>query len=84
MQWLGASSIDEINEVVGPLMPRFAPELVKREIAYYKNIWQFDGSFPEADFDNGAKVWFREKTKIGQLGYSDIADMSFLENARKV
>ncbi len=83
MQWLGASSIDEIAEVVGPLMPRFPPELVKREIAYYKNIWQFDGSFPEADFDNGAKVWFREKTKIGQIDYDAVTDMSFLENAKK-
>lgn len=83
MQWLGASSVDEIFEVVGPLMPRFAPELVKREIAYYQQIWQYDGSFPEADFNNGAKVWFRDKTKIGQLAYGDVADMSFLENAKK-
>lgn len=64
-------------------MPSFEPELVKREIAYYKKIWQFDGSFPVADFDNGAKVWFREKTKIGQTDYSAVTDMSFLENAQK-
>jgi len=83
MQWLGASSTDEINEVVGPLMPKFPPEAVKREIDYYKKIWQYDCSFPEADFNNGAKVWFREKTKIDQLAYSDVADMSFLENAKK-
>jgi NitT/TauT family transport system substrate-binding protein len=83
MQWLGVSSTDEINEVVGPLMPKFAPELVKREIDYYKKIFQYDGSFPEADFNNGAKVWFREQTKIGQLAYGEIADMSFLENAQK-
>jgi NitT/TauT family transport system substrate-binding protein len=83
MQWLGASSTAEIQEVVGPLMPNFAPELVAREIDYYKKIWQYDGSFPEADFNNGAKVWFREKTKIDQLAYADVADMSFLENAQK-
>jgi len=83
MQWLGASSTDEIAEVVGPLMPKFAPDLVKREIEYYKKIWQYDGSFPEADFDNGAKVWFREKTKIETLGYDAVADMSFLANAQK-
>jgi len=83
MQWLGASSVDEIAGVVGELMPRFSIDQVKREVAYYKDIWQYDGSFPEADFNNGAKVWFREKTKIGKLDYSAIADMSFLENAKK-
>lgn len=83
MQWLGASSTAGIQEVVGPLMPKFAPEAVAREIDYYKKIWQFDCSFTEADFDNGSKVWFREKTKIAPLAYADIADMSFLENAQK-
>ncbi len=83
MQWLGASSTDEILGVVGPLMPNFAPELVKREIEYYSKIWQYDGSFPEADFDTGARVWFREQTKISALSYADVVDMSFLDNARK-
>lgn len=83
MQWLGANPSDEIQKVVGPMMPRFPEELVKREIDYYKGIWQYDGSFAEADFQNGAKVWFRPATKIGELGYADIADMSFLENAKK-
>jgi hypothetical protein len=64
-------------------MPNFAPELVLREIDYYKKIWQYDGSFPEADFETGAKVWFREKTKIETLAYGDVADMSFLANAQK-
>ena len=83
MQWLGQSSEDEIFKVVGPLMPRFAEDLVKREIAYYKKIWQFDASFPAEDFANGAKVWFRAKTKIKPLEYSAVADMSFLEKAQK-
>jgi NitT/TauT family transport system substrate-binding protein len=83
MQWLGASSVDEIAEVVGPLMPSFAPELVRREIEYYKKIWQFDGSFPEADFETGGKVWFRESTKIGTTDYTSVTDMSFLANAQK-
>ena len=81
MQWLGSSSDDEIYAVVGPLMPKFNEALVKREIAYYKQIWQYDGNFPESDFANGAKVWFREKTKIKPLAYGDVADMSFLQKA---
>ena len=83
MQWLGSSAEDEIYKVVGPLMPRFPEELVKREISYYKQIWQYDGSFSETDFNNGAKVWFRDKTKIGTLAYSDVADMSYLAKAQK-
>jgi NitT/TauT family transport system substrate-binding protein len=83
MQWLGASSTEEIAAVVGPLMPSFAPELVVREIDYYKKIWQFDGSFPEEDFATGGKVWFREQTKIGATDYASVTDMSFLANAQK-
>jgi len=56
MQWMGTSSVDEIAEVVGPLMP---------------------------GFDTGAKVWFRELTKIEKLDYAAVTDMSFLENAKK-
>ena len=44
-------------------------------------IWRYDGGFSEADFGHGAKVWFREKTKIKPLGYGDVADMSFLQKA---
>jgi NitT/TauT family transport system substrate-binding protein len=83
MQWLGSSSTDEIYTVVGSLMPRFDEALVKREIDYYKKIWQADGSFPKADFETGAKVWFRPETKIAPLKYEDVADMSFLEKAQK-
>lgn len=83
MQWLGASSEEDIYKVVGPLMPKFPEALVKREIAYYKKIWQYDASFPAEDFGNGAKVWFREKTKIKPLEYGVVADMSFLEKAQK-
>ena len=83
MQWLGEASVEEIAEVIGDLMPRFTPEQVKREVAYYKKIWQYDGDFAEADFQNGAQVWFRPKTKIKPLGYSQVVDLSFLENARK-
>ncbi len=83
MQWLGSASVDEIAGVIGDMMPRFTPEQVKREVAYYKQIWQYDGAFPKEYFENGAKVWFRPKTKIKPLAYEDVADMRFLENARK-
>lgn len=83
MQWLGASSTDQIYQVIGEQMPRFAEATVKREIEYYKKIWQYDGDFPEASFENGAKVWFRDKTKIAPLRYGQVVDLRFLADARK-
>jgi len=83
MQWLGESSVDEIQGVVGEMMPRFAPEDVRREVEYYKKIWRYDGTFPKSDYQNGAKVWFREKTKIAPLDYGEVVDTSFLANAQK-
>lgn len=83
MQWLGDSSTDEIYAAIGPVMPRFDEATVRREIEYYKKIWQYDGAFPRADFDTGAKVWFRDLTKIAPLSYEEVTDMSFLDNAQK-
>jgi hypothetical protein len=64
-------------------MPRFDEATVKREIEYYKKIWQYDGDFPEASFENGAKVWFRDKTKIAPLRYGQVVDLRFLADAQK-
>ena len=83
MRWLEAASVDEIYEAIDDEMPRFSAEQAKKEIAYYKNIWRYDGSFSQGDFDTGSKVWFREKTKMAALGYEDVVDMSFLEAAKK-
>lgn len=83
MRWLESASVDDIYAAIGDEMPRFTPEQAKKEIAYYKKIWQYDGGFPPADFETGAKVWFREKTKMQPLTYGDVVDLSFLENAKK-
>ncbi len=84
MQWLKDNSTDQIYAAIGEeYMGRFKPERAKREIAYYKKIWQYDGSITEADFANGAKVWFREGTRMNRIAYKDVVDMSFLNNAKK-
>ncbi len=83
MQWLGEASTDEIYATIGPVMPRFDEATVRREIEYYRKIWQYDGAFPQNYFENGAGVWFREQTKIGALDYGEVADMRFLEDAQK-
>ena len=82
MKWLGEADAAEIYSVVGPFMPRFKEPLVMREIAYYKEIWQYDASFPKEDFANGAKVWFRKNTKIKPLEYEDVAERSSLNKAK--
>jgi len=84
MQWLKNNSTDQIYAAIGEdYMGRFKPEQAKREIAYYKRIWQYDGNIAEADYNNGAKVWFREGTKMKKLAYNEVVDMSFLNKARK-
>ncbi len=84
MQWIKEASVDDIYAVIGErFMDRFKPAQAKREIAYYKAIYNYEGTVAKEDFENGAKVWFRELTKIKRQSYEDIVDMSFLENARK-
>lgn len=83
MRWLESASVDDVYAAIGDEMPRFTPEQAKKEIAYYKAIWRYDGGFTKADFESGGKVWFRPKTKIAPLAYEDIVDLSFLEAAAK-
>jgi len=83
MRWLEQANIDEIYDVIAPLMPGFTADVIKREIAYYKRIWQFDGRLSSGDFARGANAWFREKTKIEPIEYSDAVDLRFLERAKQ-
>jgi len=84
MQWIKESSVDQIYNLVGEeYMSGFKAEQAKREIAYYKNIFNYEGSVDKTDFDNGAKVWFRDFTKIKRQNYSDVVDMSFLNKSHK-
>ncbi len=84
MQWMKEQSVDGIYDAIGQsYMASFDPALAKREIAYYKAMWQYDGDIARADYENGAKVWFRPGTKMDAIAYEDVVDMSFLEKARK-
>jgi len=44
---------------------------------------EVDSDKAEADYANGAKVWFREGTKMDRIDYADVVDMRFLEEAKK-
>lgn len=84
LQWLKAHNVDEIYARIGEkYMGDVAPQALKREIAYYKQIWKFDGAISEADFKNGGRVWFREGTDIKPISFAEVVDTSFLANARK-
>jgi len=84
MQWLKANSVDTIYDTIGPdYMGRFKPAQAKREIAYYKAMWNYRGDIAAADYANGAKVWFRPGTKMKRLAYADVVDLSFLEKAQQ-
>ena len=83
MQWIQSASVDQIHAEIGnKLSGGLSEALIKREIAYYKGIFQYDGNFTPAHFNNGGKVWFRKQTKIPQLNYNDVVDLSFLKKAR--
>jgi NitT/TauT family transport system substrate-binding protein len=59
------------------------PKAVKREIAYFKQLWKYDAMMSEADFKNGARVWFREGTDIKPIAFAEIVDLRFILAAHK-
>jgi NitT/TauT family transport system substrate-binding protein len=84
MQWLKAHSVDEIYARIGEkYMGDVAPQAIKREITWYKQVWKFDGVMAEADFNNGGKVWFREGTDIKPIAFGEIVDARFILAAHK-
>ncbi|MBI2525545.1 MAG: ABC transporter substrate-binding protein [Candidatus Rokubacteria bacterium] len=84
MQWLKAHGVDEIYARVGEkYMGDQSPQATKREIAYFKQLWKYDGMMSEADFRNGGKVWFREGTDIKPISFADAVDARFLVNAHR-
>jgi sulfonate transport system substrate-binding protein len=82
--WLKAHNVDEIYARIGEkYMGDVDPKAVKREIAYFKKLWKYDGIMSEADFKNGGQVWFREGTDIKPISFADAVDAQFIQNAHK-
>jgi NitT/TauT family transport system substrate-binding protein len=69
--------------IEGKFMVNFKPEVATREIAFLKPLYNYTGELTEAQFNNGANVWFSEATKVAPQTYGKMVDLSFLENARK-
>ena len=84
MLWLKAHSVDEIYARIGEkYMGDVGATAVKREIAYFKQLWKYDAMMSEADFKNGAQVWFREGTDIKPIAFAEIVDPRFILAAHK-
>ncbi|MCG8690886.1 MAG: ABC transporter substrate-binding protein [Minwuiales bacterium] len=83
MRWLQDADVEMIYKMIGEkFLSRFGPERVRREIAFFKSVWNYDGLIEEADFDNGANVWFRNAGPDWQIDYQTATDMRFIREAR--
>lgn len=76
------SSADLVKLVQPRFMGNFKPEVAMREIDYLKPIYSYTGEITEAQYNNGAKVWFSEGTKVKPQPYKDLVDLTFLAKAR--
>lgn len=84
LQWLKAHNVDEIYARIGEkYMGDVDPKAVKREIMYYKQLWNYGGVIAESEFKNGSRVWFREGTGIKPIAFAEAVDPSFLAAAHK-
>ena len=81
---ISKTSADDLAALVQQkFMQGFKREVAVREISFLKPLFEHDGLFAEADFNNGAKIWFGEVTNIRQQKFSDLVDFSFLRNAHQ-
>lgn len=84
MQWIKDASVDEFYDSVGEKYLNALPaEMVKREIAYYKDTFYFDGVVTPEAYANGSKVWFGGMSEIEPIAFGDAVDNSFVEAARE-
>jgi NitT/TauT family transport system substrate-binding protein len=82
MQWMKTNTSEEIFKRIGPkYLQDFDPAAAKREFDYYKAAWHFPGTFSEAEYQNGARVWFRDGTDIKPIAFADAVDTRFVDNA---
>jgi NitT/TauT family transport system substrate-binding protein len=84
MQWMKTTASEEIFKRIGTkYLQDFDPTAAKREFDYYKAAWHFSGTFDEAEYKNGSRVWFRDGTDIKPIAFADAVDARFVDNARK-
>ncbi|HSK39570.1 MAG TPA: ABC transporter substrate-binding protein [Arenibaculum sp.] len=84
MQWIKDGSAEEIYASVGEKYLNALPaDMVKREIAYYKDIFSYDGRISAEVYGKGGNVWFGGMTGIAEIPFADAVDNRFVEAAQK-
>jgi NitT/TauT family transport system substrate-binding protein len=84
MKWLKEAPVDEIYAKIGAkYLGELDPAAVKRNIAWYKQIWNFSGAVPEDAFKRAGQVWYRDGTDLQETSYTGAVDTRFIDNARR-
>lgn len=84
MQWLKDHTPEEIHASVGEkYLNALPPDMVMREIAYYKDVFDYDGRVDADAYEKGGHVWFGGMAGIAPVPYADAVDNRFVEAARK-
>ena len=84
MRWLKGASVDEIYALIGEkYIGGLDAAPVKREIAFYKKTWNYDGEISEATYKRAAPVWFRDGTDIKDTDYKTAVEPRFVANAKR-
>ncbi len=80
-RWIHDHSPDEVYEAVEPFVGSTSRAANLIEIAGTKAVDNPGGLIAEADFEHGAKVWFREMTGVALVKLSDVYAGEFARKA---
>jgi ABC-type nitrate/sulfonate/bicarbonate transport system substrate-binding protein len=81
-QWIRKAKDEEIVELLyKPYMDTFERDIVRRSVAYYKTIFDWDLSIAEKDYQNALKVFVPVAIEA-PLPYAKAVELSFLKKAQ--
>jgi NitT/TauT family transport system substrate-binding protein len=81
-QWIRKAKDEEVVELLyKPYMDTFERDIVRRSVAYYKTIFDWDLAIAEKDYQNAMKV-FVPVAIDAPLPYAKAVDLSFLKKAQ--
>jgi NitT/TauT family transport system substrate-binding protein len=84
MKWIERTPEHGIWEAVGKdHLKETRPDTALKELTAFKSTASYGGDFDAASFANGAPIWFRPSTGMKKIGYAEMADLSFLDTAKR-
>jgi NitT/TauT family transport system substrate-binding protein len=81
--WIKAHKPEEIYDAIEPYVGSTSRKSNLLEITALQKVGDYEGTIEPADFERGAKVWFREMTGIKPLTIADVVSPTFIAAARK-